>query len=211
MRQLSATDALFLQLEKPHQPFHIGILELYQPLHGRAAPSLEEVLSELRSRLHLSKSFREKLVTASFGLDFPYWIEDPDFDLDYHVRHVALPSPGNLAQLSALTSRLHARVLDRSRSLWEITVIEGLDEIDDIPCGSFAVFFKIHHAAIDGVAGAELLSAIHTTRPEAPASAAPAVWSPQDPPSGRGLLLRALGNNVRRPVKAVRSAVPALP
>ena len=211
MRQLSATDALFLQLEKPHVPFHIGILEIYQPLEGRASPSLEEVLNELQSRLHLSDSFRQKLVTARFGLDFPYWIEDPEFDLEYHVRHVALPSPGNLTQLSSLAARLHARMLDRARSLWEITVIEGLDGIDDIPAGSFAVYFKIHHAAIDGVAGAELLSAIHTTRPQAPEAAAPVAWTPMDPPSGRGLLLRAVGNNVRRPVKAIRSAVPALP
>src|SRR3954464_10182586 len=211
MRQLSATDALFLQLEKPHVPFHIGILEIYQPLEGRASPSLEEVLSELQSRLHLSDSFRQKLVTARFGLDFPYWIEDPEFDLEYHVRHVALPRPGNLTQLNALAARLHARMLDRARPLWEITVIEGLDGIDDIPAGSFAVYFKIHHAAIDGVAGAELLSAIHTTRPEAPVAAAAAQWTPQDPPSGSGLLLRAAGNTVVRPVKAVRSAVPALP
>jgi diacylglycerol O-acyltransferase len=211
MRQLSATDALFLQLEKPHVPFHIGILEIYQPLEGRAAPSLEEVLNELRTRLHLSGSFREKLVTARFGLDFPYWIEDPAFDLEYHVRHVALPKPGNLTQLNSLAARLHARMLDRARPLWEITVIEGLDDVEEVPAGSFAVYFKIHHAAIDGVAGAELLSAIHTTRPEVPESAALEVWTPKDPPSGQGLLLRAVGNNVRRPVTALRSAVPALP
>src|SRR3954463_2353745 len=109
MRQLSATDALFLQLEKPHVPFHIGILEIYQPLEGRASPSLEEVLSELQSRLHLSDSFRQKLVTARFGLDFPYWIEDPDSALESPARHVALPRPGSWAQLSSLVARLHAR------------------------------------------------------------------------------------------------------
>jgi WS/DGAT/MGAT family acyltransferase len=211
MRQLSATDALFLGLEKPHVPFHIGILEICQPLDGRSAPSLEEVLSELQSRLHLSEAFRQKLVTARFGLDFPYWVEDPDFDLEYHVRQVALPLPGDWRQLTTIVSRLHARTLDRARPLWEITVIEGLDGIEDIPAGSFAVYFKIHHAALDGVAGAELLSAIHTTRPEEPAAAAAPAWEPKDPPSGRDLLLRAAGNNLRRPVKAMRSAVPALP
>ena len=211
MRQLSATDAFFLQLEKPHVPFHIGILQIYQPLDGRAAPSLEEVLANLRDRLHLSESFRQKLVTARFGLDFPYWIEDPDFDLEYHVRHVALPRPGTFAQLSTLAARLHSRILDRTRPLWEITVIEGLDSIDDIPAGSFAVYFKIHHAAIDGVAGAELLSAIHSADPTAAASPAPVVWTPTNPPSGHGLLLRAAGNNLRRPMKAIRSAVPVLP
>ena len=211
MRQLSATDALFLQLEKPYVPFHIGILQIYQPLAGRSAPSLEEILGNLQDRLHLSESFRQKLVTARFGLDFPYWIEDPDFDLEYHVRHVALPRPGNWTQLSILVARLHARMLDRTRPLWEITVIEGLDAIDDIPTGSFAVYFKIHHAAIDGVAGAELLSAIHTTHPQEAPSPAPQAWTPREPPSGRGLILRAAGNNVRRPVKAIRSAVPAVP
>jgi diacylglycerol O-acyltransferase len=210
MRQLSATDAMFLQFEKPHVPFHIGILQIYQPLAGRAAPSLDEILTDLQNRLHVSESFRQKLVTARFGLDFPYWIEDPNFDLEYHVRHVALPRPGTWTQLTTLAARLHARMLDRTRPLWEITVIEGLDGVVDIPAGSFALYFKIHHAAIDGVAGAELLSAIHTTDPEMPKSSVPPAWSPKDPPSVHGLL-RAAANNVRRPVRALRTAVPALP
>src|SRR3954470_19688361 len=199
MRQLSATDALFLQLEKPHVPFHIGILEIYQPLEGRAAPSLEEVLAELRTRLHLSGSFREKLVTARFGLDFPYWIEDPAFDLEYHVRHVALPKPGNWRQLMIQVARLHSRPLDLGRPLWELYVIEGLDNIEGLPPGSFAIMTKIHHAAVDGVSLLEITSAVHDTSPDAPPPSPAQPWRPEPEPTTTELLARAAYNNATRP------------
>src|SRR5204863_4321739 len=106
---------------------------------------------------------------------------------------------------------LHSRMLDRSRPLWEMTVIEGVDDVEGIPAGCFAIFFKIHHAAIDGVAGAELLTATHATSPDAPIPVQRGPWQPGETPTGLGLLARAAVNNLRRPVSAVRSAVPALP
>ena len=212
MRQLSATDAFFLFTERQQTPNHIGMLQIYDPSSAPdGAVPFTGMLADLETRLHLARAFREKVVSARLGLDFPYWIDDPDFDLEYHVRHMALPRPGNWRQLCTQASRLHSRILDRSRPLWEMTVIEGLDEVDGVPPGSFAIYFKIHHAAIDGVAGAELLTATHASSPIDPVAPAREPWTPQGVPSGWGLLARAGGNNLRRPVQAVRSAIPAIP
>lgn len=212
MRQLSATDAFFIYSERQQTPNHIGMLQIYDPSSGPGGSlRFTAILADLEGRLHLARAFREKLVTARFGLDFPYWIDDPDFDLEYHVRHISLPHPGNWQQLCAQAARLHSQMLDRSRPLWEMTVIEGLDDIDGVPSGSFAILFKIHHAAIDGVAGAELLTATHGSSSHEPVPPPPEEWSPQAMPSGWGLLARAGANNLRRPIRAVRSVIPALP
>jgi len=212
MRQLSATDAFFLYSERVQTPNHIGMLQIYDPSEvPGGAIAFTDMLADLQRRLHLARSFREKVVSVRFGIDFPYWIDDPDFDLEYHVRHIALPKPGTWHQLCTQAAHLHSRMLDRSRPLWEMTVIEGLDDVEGVRCGSFAIFFKIHHAAIDGVAGAELLTATHGSSPHDLVAPAPREWSPTGVPSGWGLLARAGANNLRRPVQAVRSAVPALP
>ncbi len=110
-------------------------------------------------------------------LDHPYWIEDEEFDLEYHVRHIALPKPGDWRQFCIQVARLHARGLDLARPLWEMYVIEGLDGIEGLPKGSFGVVIKVHHAAIDGMAGVELITAIHdqTRRRRSAASAGRAV------------------------------------
>ena len=119
------------------------------------------ILDHVGSRLHVSRTFRQRLVEVPLGLDHPYWIEDPDFDLEYHVRHIALPRPGDWRQFCIQVARLHSRPLDRSRPLWEMYVIEGLDDVDGLPAGSFAIMTKIHHAAIDGVTLLEITSALH--------------------------------------------------
>jgi diacylglycerol O-acyltransferase / wax synthase len=212
MRQLSATDSFFLTSERRQTPNHIGMLQIYEPSGAPGGQArFTEMLADLEGRLHLARAFREKVVSARLGLDFPYWIDDPDFDLEYHVRHLALPKPGNWGQLCAQAARLHSRRLDRCRPLWEMTVIEGLDDVPGTPPGSYAIYFKIHHAAIDGVAGAELLTATHASSRVAPVAAPLELWQPEVTPTGLALLARAGANNVRRPVRAVRSAIPALP
>jgi diacylglycerol O-acyltransferase len=212
MRQLTATDAFFLFSERQQTPNHIGMLQIYDPSEAPGGPvQFNSMLADLDSRLHLARAFREKVVSARLGLDFPYWIDDPDFDLEYHVRHIGLPKPGNWQQLCTQAAQLHSRMLDRSRPLWEMTVIEGLDELEGVPPGSFAIYFKIHHAAIDGVAGAELLTATHANSPVDPVTPPTKPWTPESAPSGWGLLARAATNNLHRPVRAIRSAIPALP
>jgi diacylglycerol O-acyltransferase / wax synthase len=212
MRQLSATDSFFLFSERRQTPNHIGMLQIYEPSDGPDGEArFTAMLADLQNRLHLTRAFREKVVSAHLGLDFPYWIDDPDFDLEYHVRHLALPKPGNWRQLCAQATRLHSRRLDRCRPLWEMTIIEGLDDVPGVPAGAFAIYFKIHHAAIDGVAGAELLTATHASSPLAAVAAPVELWQPEGTPTGLGLLARAAANNLRRPIQAVRSAIPALP
>ena len=103
-----------------------------------------------------------------FELDYPYWIEDENFDLEYHVRHIALPKPGDWRQFCIQASRIHARPLDLNRPLWEIYVIEGLDSFLDLPKDSFALLTKIHHAAIDVEQGTEIITLLHDTTPHPP-------------------------------------------
>ena len=164
MRQLSGTDSLFLRLERGNQHMHVAGLGIYDPStapDGRVR--FKDVLGFFQARLDTLPFFRRRLVTVPFGLDRPYWIEDPDIDVEFHVRHIALPHPGDWRQLCIQVARIHSRPLDRSKPLWEAYVIEGLDHIEGLPAGSFALYLKLHHCAIDGEAGTELLRAIHST------------------------------------------------
>ena len=140
-----------------------------------------------------------------FGLDRPYWVRDGDFDLEYHVREIALPRPGSWRQFCTQIARIHARPLDLSRPPWELYLIDGLDGIDHVPEGSIAVFLRVHHAAIDGVAGAEILTAIHTHEPDAPPPP-PAdgyEWEP-DPIPNDAELLRLAAIHGRHPTDGGR-------
>jgi len=161
MEQLSGLDATFINMETRNSPTHIGGLYIYdQSSSPGGKVTFKGILAYLESRLHLARCFRQKIVRVPFGLDHPYWIEDPDFDLEYHVRHIALPKPGDWRQLCIQVARLHARPLDLDKPLWEMTVIEGL------PKGCFAVLTKVHHAAVDGVSGVEMTAATHDLEPE---------------------------------------------
>ena len=126
------------------------------------------ILNHIEDRLHLLRPFRQKLVRVPFNADHPWWIEDKDFDLEYHVRHIALPEPGDWRQLMIQVARLNSRALDETKPLWEIYVIEGLDRVEGFPPGCFALLQKMHHAAVDGVTGMEISQAIHTLEPDAP-------------------------------------------
>ena len=214
MQQLTGIDTLFLTQETERTPLHISPLLIYDP---STAPGgsvrFKDILRLFESRLHLAPIFRRKLVEVPFDLDYPYWVETEDFDLEFHVRHIALPRPGDWRQLCIQVARLHARILDRSHPLWEAYVIEGLDNIEGLPKGSFALFLKMHHAAIDGVAGAEIIGAIHDTEPRAVArdSARPAQWHPDSPPTQAGLLARAWLNNLRQPARLAQTVGNLMP
>jgi WS/DGAT/MGAT family acyltransferase len=202
MEQLSGIDALFLHQEQSNAPMHIAPFLVYDP---STAPGgfvrYKDILRTFEKRLHRSSVFRRKLVEVPFSLDQPYWIEDPDFDLEFHVRHIALPKPGDWRQLCILISRLHARPLDRSRPLWEAYVIEGLDNIPGTPPGSFGILLKIHHAAIDGASGTEIIGAIHDLTPEIEPEPADKPWIAERDPSSLELLTRAWVNNIKQPFK----------
>ena len=205
MQQLSGMDATFLYFETPQSPAHIGSFSIYDPSTapgGRV--TFKGLLANIESRLHLARCFRQKLVHAPFDLDHPYWIEDADFDLEFHVRHIALPEPGDWRQLCIQVARIHARPLDLSRPLWEMYVIGGLDHVEGVPPGSFALLTKIHHAAIDGVSGAEMTAAIHDLSSDATPAPPEKPWQPEPAPSFGQVALRTALNNLRRPVGFAR-------
>jgi len=163
MKQLSGMDNVFLRMEHGNQYMHVAGLGIYDP---SSAPGgkvrFKDILKFFESRLDAAPVFRRRLVTVPMSLDRPYWIEDDDVDVEFHVRHVALPYPGDWRQLCIQVARIHSRPLDRSKPLWEAYVIEGLDNIPGIPPGSFAFYIKFHHAAIDGEGGTVVLQAIHS-------------------------------------------------
>jgi len=167
MKQLSGADAMFLQFERGNNFMHVASLAIYDP---STAPGggvrFKDILTFFASRLEQFPQFRRRLVTVPLSLDRPYWIEDPGFDVEFHVRHIALPHPGDWRQLCIQVARIHSRPLDRSKPLWEAYVIEGLHNIQGVRKGSFALYTKMHHAIVDGESGTELLKALHSLTPE---------------------------------------------
>ncbi|MCA8901995.1 MAG: wax ester/triacylglycerol synthase family O-acyltransferase [Hyphomonas sp.] len=191
MQQLQGTDASFVSLETPNSPMHIGSILIYDPA---TAPGgfvrFKDILDFYRSRMQLSKTMRQKLVRVPFNIDYPYWIEDKDFDLEYHVRHVALPKPGDWRQLCIQAARIFSRPLDLSRPPWEFTIVEGLDNVPGIPKGCYAMVTKVHHAAIDGMSGIDLMQALHTLTADEPPPSAPDKWAPEREPNKAALFAK---------------------
>jgi WS/DGAT/MGAT family acyltransferase len=152
MQPLSGLDSSFLYLEDAHQPMHVGSVLVFEGSMNFA--SFRETMA---SRVHLVPSLKQRLAMVPFGIGKPYWVEDPAFNLDMHLQHVALPSPGSWKELRGLAARIFSVPLDRTRPLWEMTLVEGLDHIPQVPPGSVALINKVHHAAIDGVSGTDMM------------------------------------------------------
>ena len=134
MQQLSEMDSNFLQQESTLTPMHISPVLIYdQSARQGGAVRFKEILTAFQRNLHKSTVFRRKLAGGAMGLDTPFWVEDPDFDLEFHVRHIALPKPGDWRQFNILLARLHARGLDMRRPLWEAYIIEGLNQVEGLP------------------------------------------------------------------------------
>jgi len=202
MQQLSGMDSSFLYMETGTTPMHIGSLSIYDQSSAPGGHvTFKDILQFFELRLHKARAFRQRLARVPLSLDHPYWIEDPDFDLEFHVRHIALPKPGDWRQLCIQAARLHARPLDRNRPLWEAYVIEGLDNVEGVPAGSFALVTKIHHAAIDGVSGAEIMAAIHDLTSDADIDGPAQPWTPERIPTGLELLTKAGLNSISAPAK----------
>lgn len=176
--RLSSLDAAFLEMESPTRGMHVGGLFVFEaPADGRRV-SFPGFLDLVRSRLHLVPRYRQKVVTPPFQLGGPVWVDDPEFDLAYHVRHAALPAPGTTAQLNGYAARIFSRQLDRDRPLWELYVIEGLEE------GRFALLGKTHHAMVDGLAGIDITTVMLDWSPQPPhAPSRREPWVAQPTPS----------------------------
>ncbi len=164
MEQLSGLDALFLHAEMHGMPMHLSLLSIYDPASSPSGKvEFRQILDLFEKNIQTNVPlFRYKLMEVPFGLDQPYWVEDHNFDLVYHVRHIALPKPGNWQKLCSLAANLHAQPLNRGRPLWEAYIIDGLDYIVDIPAGSFAILLKVHHSLMDGKTGMAIFNSLHT-------------------------------------------------
>jgi diacylglycerol O-acyltransferase len=205
MRQLTALDQQFLALEDSRHYGHVGGLAIYDPSTAPGgAVTLLDLQQLIAQRLPLVPPFRWRLAEVPLGLDYGYWIDDPDFDLEFHVREIALAPPGTDAQLADQVARIFSRPLDRSRPLWELYLIHGL------PRDHIAVMTKIHHAVIDGMSGAEILGALLDLTPEGREAPSPA-GEPEREPGQLEMLARGLLGVPRYPLRLLGSVPRALP
>lgn len=202
-------DAEFLHVEDGVAHMHIAGLAVFEGPH----PSLDELTALLASKLHRIPRYRQRVRSVPLDLGRPLWVDDPHFDLEYHVRHTALASPGDDGSLRELMARLMEQELDRQRPLWEIWLVEGLED------GRWALIFKVHHCLVDGVSGVDLLGIVLDVEPTVDLPA-PEPWTPAPEPSGpakvvdawAGLandmvdLVRRAPGLLRDPVGAVRGA-----
>ena len=204
MQQLSWTDDMMLRAETPATPLQIQMLLIYDPSTAPGGKvTFKGILEEIDARLHLADVFRRRLTGLPGGLHRPYWVEDPNFDLEYHVRHIGLPQPGDWRQLCIQVARLHARQIDLRRPPWEITVIEGLNAVPGVPRGSFAMALKLHHCAVDGMASVQMIAAMHDLDADGPRPAGPDnPWRPDALPSNADLLSRTAINLALYPLRA---------
>lgn len=207
MRQLTSLDAQFLAVESNRIYGHVGSLCVYDPSTAPGGELTIRDLSQMVSeRLHLLPPFRWKLVNVPFGIDLPYWIEDPDFDLDFHIRESAIPPDGDDRKLAETVSRIFARPLDRTRPLWELYLIHGL------PNGRVALLTKVHHAVVDGVSGNEILTVLLDPSPEGrELPPRPRGLGGERKPSDLEMLGRGLLGLPAQPLRAVRALPSTLP
>ena len=205
LQRLSGLDASFLYLETPTQPLHVcSVLEL----DASTIPggySFERLREQLALRITAIPTFREKLANSFLNLDHPVWVEDEHFDIERHVHRIGLPAPGGRAELSEVCGHLAALPLDRRHPLWEMWAIEGLGGTDARKGGRLAVITKVHHAAVDGVTGANLMSQLCSVEPDAPAPEPVAASAGVNPIR---IALGGLGRFATRPIALATKVLP---
>jgi diacylglycerol O-acyltransferase len=199
--RLTPVDASFLHQEGPVSHMHIGGVTIVEG----PPPSMDEFLEQLRRRLHLVPRYRQKLAYTALDSGRPVWIDDPSFNLDYHIRHTALPAPGRWEQMQDLTARIFSQQLDRSKPLWEMWLIEGLE--DD----RFALITKTHHSLIDGIAGVDLATVLFDISPDPPpVTHSRRAWQPHPEPGTVQLVAAGLLGAVRAGIELAEGAMDAL-
>jgi WS/DGAT/MGAT family acyltransferase len=197
MKQLTGLDGSFLYMETPTSFGHVNGLAIYERPDGDFDP-YATVYRRFASKVGELEPMRRRVVEVPMGLDHPYWVMDPNFDLDFHIRHMSLAPPGRRDQLAEQVARIVGRPMDRTRPLWEVYVIEGLED------GSWALLTKYHHATIDGASGVLMMTLLNDLTPDAPPPGESPPWEPEEIPSDAELLRLAIGNLVRNPAKALR-------
>jgi diacylglycerol O-acyltransferase len=195
--RLSALDASFLYLEKPNVHMHVAGLGIVDPSTRPDGAVTEADLARLiTERIHQVPRFRQKVAVPPFAAGRPVWVDDEDFDLSFHLRRTALPSPGGRRELAEFVQRVHSRPLDRTKPLWEMYLIEGLED------GYTAILSKSHHAMIDGMGGMDIASVMFDFTPEAQ-HIEPQPWKPEPEPSGTDLLVGALADQITHPLQSL--------
>jgi WS/DGAT/MGAT family acyltransferase len=197
--RLSAVDASFLAQEKGSAHMHVGAVMVFEG----PPPRDQEFAEQVESRMHLVPRYRQKLAFPRFEMGRPMWVDDPSFNLEYHVRSTALPKPGDMDQLHQLAARIFSQRLDRSKPLWETWLVQGLDE------NRFALISKTHHSMVDGVAGVDLASVLFDLSP-VPSRVEPEPWTPQPEPSDAELVAEGVKGVVRRPFSLAGKALDAV-
>ena len=214
MKQLTGLDASFLYLETQNSPMHIGGMAIYDPSTAPdGAVGFKQIMENVRQRASNVETLNNVLVEVPMRLDHPYWRSDGEFDPEFHIRHIALPKPGDWRQLCIQASRLHARPLDRARPMWEMYIIEGLDNIQGYPPGCFALVSKMHHAAIDGASGIEIAAAIHDLSPGYQTPTSHKKVKKDRQPTYLELIWRSQINNIKTPARVfevARNTIPGL-
>jgi diacylglycerol O-acyltransferase / wax synthase len=199
--RLSAVDASFLAQERANSHMHVGAVLIFEG----PAPAYDDFLTQIRSRLHLVPRYRHKLAFPPVETGRPVWIDDPSFNLEYHVRHTALPEPGSEEQLRALAARIHSQRLDRAKPLWETWLVQGLEG------NRFALISKTHHALVDGIAGVDLMTVLFDATPvppDLPHEGEP--WVPAPEPSAIELAARGVRGLARLPFGLAGRAATAV-
>ena len=215
MHQLSPQDAQFLYAETEHNLTHVTSVSIYDPstVPGGGPVRYKDIIAHFRERLAYNPLFFRRLLRLPLEIDYPYWVEDEYFDLEYHMQHGRLPAPGDWRQFCIHLARYHSRPLDMNRPPWEIFVIEGLDNIEGLPSGCYAVVIKVHHAAVDGASMMKFFASIADSDPHG----TPMV--PLEEPNMEGgeippmpaLVSRALRNNLRSPLRIAQTVLKAAP
>src|SRR3954452_13457436 len=217
--RLSAVDASFLAQERANSHMHVGAVLIFEG----PAPGYDDFLTHIRSRLHLAPRYLHKLAFPPLETGRPVWIDDPSFNLAYHVRHTALPAPGSEEQLRALAARIHSQRLDRAKPLWETWLLPGLERgrfalifkahhplVQGLERGRFALISKSHHALVDGISGVDLMTVLFDATPVpqiAPHEGEP--WSAHPEPSAVALAARGVKGLLKLPLELAGGALEA--
>ena len=200
MDRLSSTDASFLTQETSVSHMHVGAILIFEG----PPPSYEDLLGHVSSRLHLVPRFRQKLAFPPFATGRPFWVDDPNFNLGYHVRHSALPSPGSRDQLRNMVARVFSQQLDRTKPLWELWLVQGMKR------KRFAIVSKTHHALVDGISGVDIATVLFDVEPVPEPAGPDHEWAPEPEPSGADLLARNVEDLAATPIRLARRLEGAL-
>jgi diacylglycerol O-acyltransferase len=211
LKSISGMDATFLYIDSPTSPMHVGSVAVIE-----GDLKFETFRKIIQSRLHMIPKLRKRLIYAPMSVDYPYWVDDPNFDVDLHLHHIALPKPGGWKELRKIASQVFSEHLDQNRPLWSFTFVEGLDNVPQVPKGSVAIISKIHHVAIDGMAGAGMMSLIFDFKADKNPIPEPKPFNPKPLPNEISVVMKSAmsfaGNPLKLPKilsKAVKGSLKA--